>query len=331
MINENFTEHKIYLMHQNDKVALLKCFISNFSLIFSDIIEIYNYELLPLYVKENKHINNWYEYRCFSNDIDGYNRIIHRLCGVSDSTTNRIYGAQTGISLFSYGANLTDKYWLNPIEPITFYSDIEDKSDLDEQIIFPSTYEKINFFTNPNISKNFGIMFLQHYNFDIKITDFRTPDICTDGNSKKRWLFIDNKYILQKISHYNDQRITFLNFMKENHPDIIPEFVVKEIFIDGYAVKQSVIESQCITSLNTELISAYDIICSNPKNGSSLWEIFEKNFLTLGNIEQHRQLINALKHYSDSDLSKIHHFDNFGFLRDSNTKEIIKPVIWSLP
>lgn len=327
MLSENQTKQQITLMYKDKKVLSVDIVLCDFNIVFISEPTILDKELLPLYIQQELYIEEWYKYRCFYNSMLRYDDIIYCLCGMPNKTSTRLYNAQTGLSLFSYGANLTDKYWINFSEPFEFISDFHENSFADKQIIFPSTYEQTNFFQNPHISENFGYQSMLFSDSGIEIKDFRTPEICTNGDAHKRWLFENNEYYLEKIILNNE----FVTKFEKIDNSLKPQYFYNKFKSNQSDNKFNTIKSKCITSLNTELISAYDIICSNPKNGSSLWEIFEKNFLTLGNIEQYKQLIDALKHYSDGDLSKIQHFDNFGFLRDSNTKKIIKPVIWSLP
>lgn len=320
------------LMYQDKKVMDFKFSIYCFHFYIEEITKIYDENLIPIFMKEDQRFNEWYTFRCFSNSTPKYDDIIYCLSGMPDFIFNRLYGVQKAVSLFSYGANLTDKYWINPAYPITFYSDIEDEGYLDGKIIYPSTYDKVSFFTNPNVSEDFGNAFMQYHEPKIKITDFRTPDICTEGHRKKRWILKNNEYIFQKLTFDNDERQAFFQTMKDINPHIIPEFSIKKIDLLGFAERQDVIETKCFTSNNTELITAYDIASSETKKVNSVMELFKENYLTLGgDIENFNELKEALDEYKKIKGIEIRHYENFGFIRDCDTKKIIKPIIWSLP
>jgi hypothetical protein len=318
------------LMYKDNKVFDFSFVVYNFNLQIDKITKIYNNDLIPIALKTQKNINEWIRCRCFSNLTPKYNDIIYCLCGMPNFISNRIYGAQTALSLFSYGANLTDKYWINPQDPIVFYSDIEDKGYLDEKIIYPTTYSQINFFTKPNVAIDFGKVFLQYCNPQILVTDFRTPEICTNGTSKKRWILQNDKYFLQKLSHTTDERITFLDFLKEINPQIVPNYQIKEIKLDGFTKKQTIIETECFTTNDTELITAYDIILSTPPKTNNLFDLFKQNYFKISNDAlKIEEICYTLEKYKEKTKKDITQFDNFGFIKNTNTKEIIKPIIWS--
>ena len=326
MFDENGKTTRFTLMYKNNKVLSFGIVIIAFDMYMSGEMEIYDESLLPILMKKHPIIKDWYTYRCFSNMTINYNNIIYGLCGMPKKNGYRIYGAQLGLSLFSYGANLSDKYWLNPDEEYVFYGNMDEDSFADGQIIIPSTYEKTSFFHNPHVSNNFGEAMLLHNDNGIKIKDFRTPEICTDGCGKKRWILKDGKYFMQK-------RVFKPEYFQ-------PQFMVKE-FIPPFEIKQMmvrecdfpvwIIETECVTDKDTELISAYDIICSNLRQEDSFKLLKENLTFADSNIDAYNDLVDCLKQYTDNNLEKVKNFENFGFLYDSNKGKIIKPMIWSNP
>ena len=129
MINEHNKIKQITIMYKNEKVFSVDVIVYNFNLLFEGNVIIHNKELFPLYMQTEPILYEWYKFRCFYNSMLRYNDIIYCLCGMPKKTSTRLYDVQQAISLFSYGANLTDKYWINPSEPFEFINDFDEDDE----------------------------------------------------------------------------------------------------------------------------------------------------------------------------------------------------------
>lgn len=325
--------HNANLMYLDKPVLNFNFSIYNRGMFVSEITKIYNENLIPLPCRSDiVSFPDWYLYRCFGEVSPRYNKLIYSLSGMPKDNFNRIYGAQTGTSLFSYGANLTDKYWINPEKSIMYYNDIAElTSFLDEKVIKPSAYKKINFFDNKHISDNFGKVVTEELPVDTEITDFRTPDICTDGFSHRRWRLYNDRYSLFKIL-YRDYEMEFYKKFYDDinaiNPKILPELSYSKLQMAKREILA--VNSECVTDKNTELISVYDIATYNLTRGYTLPDCIKKNYKELGfNMSAFEELEETIIKYEERTGNKSQKLENYGFLKDCNTGKIIRPVIWS--
>ena len=273
-----------HLYHENNKVLTFTAYIYDCVFRVEEIISIHNQNLIPLTINKTLNLQEWINNRCFPNSYQGFNNISHLLANVPDCA-NRLYDFQTGIALLSYFANLTDKYWITPDKPFKFISLFAENCYLDGIIIEPKTYDEISFFINPPTSDNLiptllatRACFAPSFT-PFTLDDYRIPEICTDGEKKKRWIYKNNEFYLQKEVNGDDMR--FMSDIAITNFEYMPTFSFKTIdFVDGFS--SNIIESKCLTDQNTSLISAYDIILSNAELTDDLWTLFKKNYLSLG-------------------------------------------------
>ena len=343
MLNKTNEKYSFVLMWCEAKVLSFTGIPFDGALYIESIDEMYNHNLLPVPLKNielnSETLYKWLKNRCFSTLKRNYNQIIDPLMGMPDGSGYRMLDAQVFVSILSYGVNLTDKYWINPVNTIELCTDINENSYLDDVEICPKTYKEVNFFYTNHISDHFKTAFIDGCYPRIRVTDYAAPDICTNGIERQYWDIVDGKFCLKKIFDICDlnkdknlnKRKGFLDYVKSINKDIVPEcFSLKEHIIGPH--NHNTLNSFCVTDKNTELISAYDIVLNNPYDyKGDLLEKLKKNYLALGfDKEPFAVLEDAIKKIEKETNKKIDEYRNIGFIKDINTEKIIKPVIWSL-
>lgn len=195
------------------------------------------------------------------------------------------------------GLSLTDCYWVKPID-----------SDL--------TWEDVNLFINP--FKDDSFKFSKNENND----QLYSPNSSLLGNIEKTWILKNNERFLLKgnrteksAESINEVIATKIHNL-QNHKCSPYELIH---IIDS----QKKYEYGCITPIftseKTELVSAYDLFLSNNVSGDyyeNLIQICELMGMDKEEITAEIDYL-ILTDYVMSQTDR--HFNNIGFLRDSNT------------
>ena len=337
----NNEEYNFRLMWTNKIVLDFTFTVCGGSTNIKSINKIHNPQLLPTALKNNANVlslENWFIFRTFSMGRKNAVLLTDILMGFPYGSSKRMLNSQILINAICYGVNLTDKYWITPIEDCIINTDLNDDSRLDNITIKTKTYENVNYFLNNKPSTDCNTLFIRTSNTGICLNDYFFPDICTDSTSKSRWIQKDGIFYYQKVFDIvpseNDsdlmEKIHFLNSIKEINSQIIPQYyhtTINPYNTDTY----NVINSKCFTGKNTELISAYDIVSYNLHHGhEDLFEHLRLNYLELGFDEsQFKILEEVIIKVEEKYGKKINDYTNFGFIKDINTGKIIKPIIWS--
>ena len=197
----------------------------------------------------------------------------------------------------SYGLSLSDHYWLKPSDSTL-------------------TCEQVNFFDHP-FSEDIGnILFGKQPDAEI---DYRSPDITTDGNLKKRWRIIEGKRCLMKGGSRP--------FYQQPFNEVIASAVMRRLGIAhipytvtwGEEHPYSVCENFVTTE--TELVPAWRIYQMKKKpNSSSVFQHYMDICAELG-IRDIRRAMDEILVVDYLIANEDRHFNNFGLLRNPDTLE----------
>ena len=259
-----------------------------------DIHSIYNEEHLPLFLQA-KNITNkvtalkeWWQGRCIPSSRQHLDNLLTKLDGINLKS----------LPVKSFGLSLSDQYWIKL-----------QTSNL--------KWEDVNFYKN-DFSPDIGnLLFGNKLNKNI---NFVSPDNTSDGWLLKKWIIKDNERFLLKGGSAPYEQEPFNEVLASkiceclNIPHI-PYTLVK--------IKDSYFCScKNITTENTELISAWNVL--NTQNKNKRLSAFEHfiNCCSELNIDSKENLKNDLAKMILLDFiiaNTDRHYNNFAFLRNSDT------------
>ena len=271
------------------------------------ILDIYNIEAFPVGIIPNKVITNsiieeirnnldeWWQGRAIPASRQG---LISMLQSINiDSTSS--------LAVKSLGLSLSDQYWIKP-----FNSSL--------------IWDNVNFFHN-NFSNDIGEAFFNPY-FVNEHINFMTPDNTSDGWLRKKWIIVNNDRCLVKAG--SDP------YRQEPFNEIIASIIMEKLNTIPF-VRYSLFydEGQGVCSIcknfiteDTELVSGYSLSKILPRNNKT--SIYE-HYL---NIADKLQIPN-MQDFFDSLIvldyiiaNTDRHHNNFGFIRDINTMQFLKPA-----
>ena len=283
---------KYLLCHKNIEVL-------NFEIVndeIFDIYSIYNEAHLPLFLQSKKltskvtAFREWWEGRCIPSSRQNIDNFLSKLEGLNLKS----------LTFKSFALSLSDQYWIKP-----------ENSSL--------KWENVNFYEN-DFSPDIGNLF-----FGIKLNkkiNFVSPDNTSDGWLLKKWIIKDNERFLLKGGSKPYEQEPFNEVLASKICECLniphADYTLVKIE-DSYF-------SSCknITTANTELVSAWNIL--NTQNKNKRISAF-KHFINCCN-ELNIDSKNTLK----SDLGKMilldfiiantdRYYNNFAFLRNSTTLE----------
>ena len=289
---------KVILMNKNTKVLVLE-YDSNFK-IFSKIIDVVNIDYAPLilkniYIKEEKEevflnkLTEWFKGRGIPSWRDKLDLLLQRLnienvCELIDK---------------AFGLSLSDQYWIKPYDSNVCYDDI-------------------NFFDHNFDSADFLVATFSNNNFTVTDDNsLKTPNNTTDGMLKKTWVIEDGKRYLLKGGYKND--------MLQPFNEVLASMICSRLGFDCVKyeidiVKNNVVSKcSCITTKDTEIIPAYQIIYGLKKNKSIL--DYEKyiEILECNGINNAREKLENMYILDFIIMNEDRHLNNFGIIRDVNT------------
>lgn len=348
--------YKFYLMHLNDKVVEFDVSVFEGCVNVERISKVHSAELLPLSLRENDSteelvykIDGWLKSRCIPNGRSNFINMSPSLLGVNGRYLDRMYNKQHVLMFLSYGVSLSDKYWINPVEPILFTIGM-DESTLTEVVIEPKCYEQINYYQNGFTDDLSRIIYLQE-NGGIEIKEYHSPDICTNGILRKRWekrkgFFVLRKHMLSRTEMHEDvefngevKSIT-LNSLESSWPSVVPEEFYKEQLttlqkldsrivpkfrfeLDEY--NQHSLVTRCLTNLRTEIIPGEEVLLYANNNFGDPNKVKEACWDLGCNLYDIKLIEEIMKR-----KTKPNWYENFGLLRDAQTGVILHPVVWSV-
>lgn len=275
--------NKFFLMHKNEQVAGLS--LTPFRI---EVNEIFNSKRLPIGVQNapdgaiHNMLTMWNDIRSIPSGRPNYNQFM-QIAGISG---NIDYLPLT------YMCSLTDCYWFKP-------------QNLNLQ------WEDVNFRDNWFGSNIYRHLFYD--DFQIKINNWHSPDLTTNGMLKKMWEKQDDAFVLIKRPNYG--------------PEPVTEFIVSKIFDNigvehvpyDIVVKRNEVCSSCpcfIKSNNEEFVPFDNLLTDLDKNSKHAFDIlcqfgFEDEGSTMiigdyivGNVDRHPK--------------------NYGFVVDSETQRVVR-------
>jgi hypothetical protein len=282
------------LKHKNHLVAKIDIHEDSHTII--RIIEIFNEKRLPVKIYNQNTtndiltMNRWLLNRGIPNSRENLRSALDKL-QIKDSNQ---------LSLLSYGLNLTDHYWICPVE-----------KNID--------WHEINFFEHDFESDIGDVLF---ENIDKNNANLFSPDSSLNGNLKKRWKISNEKRLLIKGGS-GDIR-------QEPFNECIASTLMERLGIDHVPYKlvsnkgKYYSSCECMVSGDTEFLTAHYV-----------YNYFEDN----NTLNKYKRFINSCErmgiHTVRDDMEKMigidyiianidRHHGNFGIIRDANTLEWLK-------
>lgn len=213
--------------------------------------------------------------------------------------------------LNNYGLSLTDHYWLKPYQ----------SSD---------TWETINLYTN-DFKSAYSLNLRDDKTTIAGKTNF-VPSASLKGDLKKKWIIDQNGIRRLVKGNYN-------NTCRQSLCEVLATEIHKRqgkfeytpyslIEISSDASKIIGCESPNFTSIDTELVSAIEIIDSVKKdNSSNYYETYIAACALHGIDESYIRAFTEYQILTDFIITNIdRHLNNFGIIRDSKTLQFIKPA-----
>jgi len=233
-------------------------------------------------------LNVWWIKRSIPASRSGVDRLLNELDLISPQ----------GLLIKSFGLSLSDHYWLKPESATVSWADI-------------------NFFDNP-FSEDIGAILFEE-KIDSLEPDFHSPDITSDGFLKKRWKIIHDKRYLIKggtppafQQPFNEAIASLLCSRLQ-----IPCVEYRVIWHDElpYSICEDFADQE------KELIPAASIFQTLKQgNNESRYEHLLNCCSALG-IENARSSLEKMLVLDYIIANEDRHFNNFGFLRNSETLE----------
>lgn len=260
------------------------------------IMKIYNPEYRPVQVKYNKK-KNIIEKNSFEHFLKG--RRIPDTRQDKDIILKNIQGKSLyELSLAHFGLSLSDQYW------------IKEKNDSVE-------WKDINFFQN-DFSQDMGLFMFGKSDSSFSL---KTPNNTSDGWLKKAWMLNEDKRILVKGSSkpfyqeafnekiaYEISKILGINHIK---------YETKNIGEVTCSVCENFIDE------NTELVPVNAIVQNVQKpNHISMYDFVIEELEKLG-VNDAKKRIDEMLFLDYIIFNEDRHFNNFGFIRDVETLEVI--------
>jgi hypothetical protein len=283
------------LKHKNIDVADITIDSSG---LLKEINTVYSEEHIPPGIIQDNYINTsnlnaWWKYRGIPSNREYYDVALSILKVKTSSE----------LLLNCYGLSLTDHYWVKPKES-------------------NATWEAVNFYDN-SFSNDIGAVFFREKN---KIdTMASSPDSALKGRLVKRWEIRNNKRILVKGGSDLSKTDFDSNYV-EPYNEVLASMIAEKINVPhikyDLEYKDNKPYSLCynFTDNNTEFISDMEMFNSEPwaamKNDRySHFYIVCKN----NDIKNAIDFMNRMLLFDYLILNIDRHWDNFGFLRDSES------------
>lgn len=284
----------MYLMHKNTPVAVVSC-IGNKPFGFEQVL---NEHLLPVGTKRdlviggNAYFRAWLEMRAVPHDRQELTQLLQL---IKISLSEAIFQ--------SMAVSITDCYWFA-------------NSETDVNSI---KWEDISFHTK-GFNDTLGLSIIT--NQSCELTDFRTPDLTTDGTLKKGWMLLNNEPILIKFGNLG-ANAHGANLLSAN--EVVATKVARLMDIpcvEYFPVTiASTGEIACgcqsfISDNQHEFVNALQLMHDNPFLGNI--ELYHELCVMVGQKAIDRMILfDHIIHNTDR------HEKNFGIIRDADTQAII--------
>jgi len=281
------------LMHQNIKVAEV---VLNSSNAIDEVVTVFDDARLPIGTKapdgklHKSQLNAWW-----------YNRRIPlSRAGLKDHLEREPFLTPDQLQMKSWGLSLSDHYWMNPVENLL-------------------NWDEINFFDNV-FSEDVGNMLMGKKYSKINL-DLISPDNTSDGWLKKKWKIVNGERVLIKAGS--------AAFHQEPYNEAIATLIMSRLGIN-HIPYHAIIEdlypfSVCANFITkeTELVSAWYVMQSfKQPNHVSLYEHYINCCEKLG-IKNARMEIEKMIIVDYLMVNEDRHQNNFGLIRDVRTLKFV--------
>lgn len=238
---------KCILMNKNIEVLVAE-YQSSIAT-FTQVYEVKNIDYAPLIIKKSYeknddkflgNLSDWFRGRGIPSWRDKLDLLLYRLdVDRPEELINK-----------SFGLSLSDQYWIKPYE-----SDIK--------------YDDINFFDHDFDSADFLEATFTNNNFTVtNEASLKTPNNTTGGMLKKTWIIENGKRYLLKGGYKNDILQPFNEVLASK---ICKRLGFNHIEYNIDIVKEKIVSKcVCLTTKDTEIIPAYQIIHDENKNKNIL-------------------------------------------------------------
>ena len=265
---------------------------------FTQVYEVKNIDYAPLIIKKSHEKNDdkflgdlsdWFKGRGIPSWRDKLDLLLYRL---------NVDRPEELIDK-SFGLSLSDQYWIKP-----FDSNIK--------------YDDINFFDHDFDSADFLEATFTNNNFTVtNEASLKTPNNTTDGMLKKTWIIENGKRYLLKGGYKNDILQPFNEVLASS---ICKRLGFNHVEYNIDIVKEKVVSKcVCLTTKDTEIIPAYQIIHSEKKNKNIIdYENYIKILEEQG-IKDARIKLENMYILDFLIMNEDRHLNNFGIIRDVNT------------
>ena len=321
-----------YLMHETNPVLLISMNVGFNYFRITGIKEYCNKLKLPLPLKSNARISKYYQLekwwlsRFINVSRNEYIIVSDQFC---HTWLSRMYYHQYNIALLTYGASLSDKYWLNPVEPAT----IDNDEYREPFVLNPTTWDVVNNMRQ-NFSKDVGEVFynsvmdkekIKHELLDLNLT---TMDISLTGDRTKRWIKKEDELYVQKIFSNTEagideckRQVAESEFIKSMNPMFSAHYTQDEQY-------KNICYSKRFLNENEEYIDAYQVLLYDLYSVKDTKKSLIKYATKLGCdkklLKEYFELIDKIKEHFN--YEREFNFDNVGFIIDGKTNKIIRPA-----
>lgn len=256
-----------------------------------EIICIKNEDKLPFLLKDNlneKTLNYWINKRLISNKREGFDEV------------KKVFG-----NFDDYGAmfSLTDQYWFS------FGSQ--------------QKWEDGNFF-NQRYDRNFGYMFFYPWEVEKSHIKFPSPDMTTNGVTRKRWIQYKNSYKSYLIKSRDQDGI------QDPINEVIASKYLKKLKFIDVVEYDLIIDglrfcSKCPNFIdeNTEFVPASHLCATMPKNSDMDFYDFIIKKCDEFNLKNSKDYLDRMI-TADYIIKNVdRHYGNFGFIRDVESGKLV--------
>lgn len=286
-----------YLMNKNKKIAKIN--FNNSSQKVENILEVINEEYAPLECLHNKKLDSnsitiWFKGRGIPSWRDGLDDFLDNL-GIKnkDILLNK-----------AYGLSLSDQYWLNPVERLMDWKDI-------------------NFFDHDFNSQDYIEASFENKIIDNKNLNLYSPNNTSDGMLKKTWIVgVDQQRYLLKSSFRKKGLEPFNEVLSGMIANVLELNYVPytiEIFNQNLLSK-----CKCFIDKDTEFISAYALLKSENVDMNSGYILVMENYIKIlkdKGIQDVEEKIATMFILDYLMVNQDRHLGNFGIVRNVNTLE----------
>lgn len=290
---------KYILMNKNIEVLVAE--YDDAVKVFTEIIEIKNIDYAPYILKKSykeedfnnnilkTNLSEWFKGRGIPYWRDKLDLL---LCRLNIDRPEELLDK-------AFGLSLSDQYWIKPYD-------------------INLSYDDINFFDHDFDASDFLEASFTNSNFTVtKEESLKTPNNTTDGMLKKAWIIEDGKRYLLKGGYRKDVLQPFNEVLASN---ICKRLGFNHVEYNIDVVKDQVVSKcECLTTKDTEIISAYQIIYGEKRYKNIMdYENYIK-ILEDNGIKNAREELENMYILDFLIMNEDRHLNNFGIIRDVNT------------